>query len=153
MLCVYWVGCCMCDMKRQKLSYKTSECLVQKASPCVQFDHYLYCYSIYSTVAADFVSRQRCTWSDGVASPSGRLMTTCGSAFCSMELRGRYQTNQYAKRKVPHQSVTEAAQFYKGGFCHYENTPIQIYWKFYHQKTENFQMKKTLILFIFLLKT
>ena len=24
---------------------------------------------------------------------------------------------------------------------HYENTPIQIYWKFYLQKTENFQIK------------
>ena len=24
---------------------------------------------------------------------------------------------------------------------HYENTPIQIYWKFYFQKTENFQIK------------
>ena len=24
---------------------------------------------------------------------------------------------------------------------HYENTPIQIYWKFYHQKNENFQIK------------
>ena len=35
---------------------------------------------------------------------------------------------------------------------HYENTPIQIYWKFHHQKTENFQIK-ILIFFIFLLKT
>ena len=35
---------------------------------------------------------------------------------------------------------------------HYENTPIQIYWKFYHQKNENFQIK-ILIFFIFLLKT
>ena len=33
--------------------------------------------------------------------------------------------------------------------CHYENTPIQIYWKFQYQ---NFQ-KKNLIFFIFLLKT
>ena len=24
---------------------------------------------------------------------------------------------------------------------HYENTPIQIYWKFYNQKKENFQIK------------
>ena len=24
---------------------------------------------------------------------------------------------------------------------HYENMPIQIYWKFYHQKNESFQMK------------
>ena len=24
---------------------------------------------------------------------------------------------------------------------HYENTPIQIYWKFHFQKTENFQIK------------
>ena len=34
---------------------------------------------------------------------------------------------------------------------HYENTPIQIYWKFHHQKTESFQIK-ILISFIFLLK-
>ena len=35
---------------------------------------------------------------------------------------------------------------------HYENMPIQIYWKFYNQKEENFQIK-ILIFFIFLLKT
>ena len=35
---------------------------------------------------------------------------------------------------------------------HYENTPIQIYGKFYHQKNENFQIK-ILIFFTFLLKT
>ena len=27
--------------------------------------------------------------------------------------------------------------------CHYENMPIQIYWKFYHQKNENFQIKNS----------
>ena len=32
-----------------------------------------------------------------------------------------------------------------------ENMPIQIYWKFYHQKNENFQIK-ILIVFLFLLK-
>ena len=26
---------------------------------------------------------------------------------------------------------------------HYENTPIQIYWKFYNQKEENFQIKNS----------
>ena len=26
-------------------------------------------------------------------------------------------------------------------YKHYENMPIQIYWKFYHQKNENFQIK------------
>ena len=26
---------------------------------------------------------------------------------------------------------------------HYENTPIQIYWKFYNQKKENFQIKNS----------
>ena len=35
---------------------------------------------------------------------------------------------------------------------HYENMPIQIYWKFYHQKNENFQIKNSDI-FLFLLKT
>ena len=28
-------------------------------------------------------------------------------------------------------------------FTHYENTPIQIYWEFYHRKNENFQMKNS----------
>ena len=27
--------------------------------------------------------------------------------------------------------------------CHYENTPIQIYWKFYHPKNEHFQIKNS----------
>ena len=40
----------------------------------------------------------------------------------------------------------------KGGIKHYENTPIQIHWKFYHQKMAIFQ-KMFLIFFIFLLKT
>ena len=35
---------------------------------------------------------------------------------------------------------------------HYENMPIQIYWKFYHQKDENLQIK-FMIIFIFVLKT
>ena len=35
---------------------------------------------------------------------------------------------------------------------HYENTPFQVYWKFYHQKNENFQIK-ILIFFILLPKT
>ena len=28
-------------------------------------------------------------------------------------------------------------------YFHYENTPIQIYWKFYNQKRENFQIKNS----------
>ena len=32
---------------------------------------------------------------------------------------------------------------------HYENMPIQIYWKFYYQKNENFQIKSSDILHIF----
>ena len=31
---------------------------------------------------------------------------------------------------------------------HYENTPIEIYWKFYHQKNEKFQTKNSDILLI-----
>ena len=37
-------------------------------------------------------------------------------------------------------------------FFHYENMPIQIYWKFYHQKVKIFRWK-ILIYFMFLLKT
>ena len=36
-------------------------------------------------------------------------------------------------------------------YKHYENKPIQVYWKFYNQKIENFQIK-ILIFFLFLLK-
>ena len=38
----------------------------------------------------------------------------------------------------------------KGFFAvnHYENTPIQIYWKFYNPKKENFQIKKSEIFHI-----
>ena len=32
---------------------------------------------------------------------------------------------------------------------HYENTPIQIYWKFYNQKKENFQIKNSDIFFLY----
>ena len=28
-------------------------------------------------------------------------------------------------------------------FIHYENMPIQIYWKFHHQKTESLQIKNS----------
>ena len=34
-------------------------------------------------------------------------------------------------------------------YCHYENTPIQIYWKFYNQKKEIFQIKISDIFHIF----
>ena len=30
---------------------------------------------------------------------------------------------------------------------HYENTPIQIYWKFHHKKTDSFQIKKKNLIF------
>ena len=33
-------------------------------------------------------------------------------------------------------------------FLHYENKPIQVYRKFYHQKNENFQIKKSDIFLI-----
>ena len=48
-----------------------------------------------------------------------------------------------------HFSLTESLTNHR---VHYENTPIQIYRKC-HLKTEQFQIKKNLIFFIFLLKT
>ena len=33
-------------------------------------------------------------------------------------------------------------------FFHYENKPIQIYWKFYHQKNESFQIKNSKFFYI-----
>ena len=34
-------------------------------------------------------------------------------------------------------------KLYDCSLYHYENTPIQIYWKFYHQKNEKFQIKNS----------
>ena len=39
----------------------------------------------------------------------------------------------------------------QASFGHYENTPVQIYWKFYHQKMKTFRWK-ILVVFVFLLK-
>ena len=44
-------------------------------------------------------------------------------------------------------------KFYVVCLIHYENMPIQIYWKFYNQKEENFQIKILIFFYIFLLKT
>ena len=35
-----------------------------------------------------------------------------------------------------------------GHLLHYENIPIQIYCKFYHQKNENFQIKNSDIFYV-----
>ena len=37
---------------------------------------------------------------------------------------------------------------FRVSYRHYENTPIQIYWEFFHQKIENFQMKNSNIFHI-----
>ena len=57
--------------------------------------------------------------------------------FMTFESNERTQRNKLVRRYV---------------FSHYENMPIQIYRKFYHQKMKIFR-KKNLIFFIFLLKT
>ena len=73
-------------------------------------------------------------------------------------IAGRYRPVSY-----PDVPITARYRFIKNAYWesapsaprppHYENTPIQIYWKFYHKKKhENFQIK-ILIFFIFLLKT
>ena len=35
--------------------------------------------------------------------------------------------------------IVEESIFDEMLFCHYENKPIQIYWKFYHQKMKIFR--------------
>ena len=50
------------------------------------------------------------------------------------------QAQKFTKIQKKNQTITK-------------KTPIQIYGKFHVQKTENFQIKKKLIFFIFLLKT
>ena len=64
-----------------------------------------------------------------------------------------FQTNWAYADEISHSFVSVfAISTYPENSYHYENTPIQIYWKFYHQKMAIFQIKN-LIFFIFLLKT
>ena len=61
------------------------------------------------------------------------LVTTSGqSTKCIYSFAAKFQT-------------TFAVCFFK----YYENTPIQIHWEFYHQKNENFQIKKSDIFHVF----
>ena len=39
--------------------------------------------------------------------------------------------------------VQKATSWWDALSIHYENMPIQIYWKFYHQKLKNVQMKNS----------
>ena len=48
---------------------------------------------------------------------------------------------------IRHQSINENYNT-ETSECHYENKPIQIYWKFYHQTNESFQMKNSKIFHI-----
>ena len=61
-----------------------------------------------------------------------------------MKKRGIYKTN---RKSLPLRHENDVAVD-----NHYETTPIQIYWEFYHQKMKIFRWK-TLIFFLFLLKT
>ena len=49
--------------------------------------------------------------------------------------------------------IVEYSRFRCKYVQHYKNTTIQIYWKFYNQKKENFQIKNSDSLMILLLKT
>ena len=79
------------------------------------------------------------------------------------------ETNNFANSVDPHEKAHKSRLVWSYTVCHlvlvlngcpylqqwtlhYENTPIQIYWKFYNQKRENFQIK-IMIFFIYLLKT
>ena len=46
------------------------------------------------------------------------------------------------------ESLKSTEVHYLEFLLHYENTPIQIYWKFYNQKLANFQMKNSNIFHI-----
>ena len=54
----------------------------------------------------------------------------------------------YGKQMLSFQS----RPFFRKETEHYENMPIQIYWKVNHRTIKNFQTKKNQIFFIFLLK-
>ena len=46
--------------------------------------------------------------------------------------------------QVPHSAASDLRVYTAcKGLPHYENMPIQIYWKFYHKKNENFQTKNS----------
>ena len=49
------------------------------------------------------------------------------------------------KSTLGQQSTVGASEQQRQHFHqHYENTPIWMYWKFYNQKTENFQIKNSI---------
>ena len=48
--------------------------------------------------------------------------------------------NSYSKNYITYVAVFESIMI---NIVHYENMHIQIYWKFYHQKNENFQIKNS----------
>ena len=53
---------------------------------------------------------------------------------------GRQRWDKFSIRSV---QCHDLASTLKRLYIHYKNTPIQIYWEFYHQKIENFQMKNS----------
>ena len=79
----------------------------------------------YNDVWSDFAHAHADFWSSLWANVKRDAFSRCGSYVHALLQRSR----QY----------------------HYENKPIQVYWKFYNQKIENFQIK-ILIFFLFLLK-
>ena len=67
----------------------------------------------------------------------GLVAACCGPSFLCFILSGVLLLRLVALVwHCEHLVVEEGA-----GYFHYENTHIQIYWKFYLQKTENFQIK------------
>ena len=61
------------------------------------------------------------------------------SSFCITKSTHMFAANILVHMKIPYLQMLL-----------YENKPIQVYWKFYNQKIENFQIK-ILIFFLFLL--
>ena len=47
--------------------------------------------------------------------------------------------NSFVVEYIDRQTEIALVRLHKGAVWHYENTPIQIYWKFYHQNMKNFR--------------
>ena len=72
---------------------------------------------------------------------AGRLEFGCDT--CGLKVKSKEALKDHVTKHVDSDIKRHQCRA-----SHYENTPIQIYGKFYHQKNENFQIKKCYIFHI-----
>ena len=80
------------------------------------------------------------------------IILDISSLNLSQPCKDPIQISHSIPKKKKKSSTVLDADFWNFAKLNYENMPIQIYWKFYHQK-RNIFIQKILIFFMFLLKT